>query len=150
MLALALLLQAAPVAPAVPATAAPPERFSILTDPCARIVRDGKDVVVCGADTATTQRLPYPQEVVPDHGVPSNPQRSGIGALAAETSPCATLMRGCLVGVGPPLVPMIAAAVTGIRNASANRREARARAADGANRVAIDLNAEGSAGRLEP
>ncbi|WP_419809845.1 hypothetical protein [Sphingomonas sp.] len=152
MIALALLLQAAPTRPTpAPAPAsATPERFSILADPCARIVRDAREVVVCGTDPATAQRLPYPDEVVPDHAIPSNPQRSGLGALAAAASPCATLMSGCQVGVGPPIGPMANAVINGIRNATANRREAKARAADGDRRQAIDLKATGPAGRLEP
>ncbi|WP_425230565.1 hypothetical protein [Sphingomonas sp.] len=152
---LALLLQATPAAttPVTPVTsvsAAPPSRFSILADRCAPVQQDGHDVVVCGESTATTQRLPYRDEIVPDGPVPSNPLVNGRGALAAEGTPCAALMSGCQVGVGPPLVPMIAAAVNGIRNASANRREARARAADGDRRRPIDLNATGPAGHLEP
>lgn len=152
MIALALLLQAAaPAAPApvtrVQGTA--PERFSVLAGPCAPQRREGEDVVVCGESTATAQRLPYPDEYVPNHGVPSNPNEDGVGALAAaDGEPCA--MRGCQVGVGPPLLPMIAAAVTGIRNAKAHAREQRARRADGDRRVAIDLAAQAPAGTLEP
>lgn len=151
MIVIALLLQAVPAAaPVTRATAAPPERFSILTDPCAQIERDGRDVVVCGTDPATARRLPYPDEVVPDHGVPSNPDRTGVGALAAEVTPCAATQWGCPSGVFPPIVPAAVALVHGIRNAAAGRREARARAADGASRQAIDLAAAGPAGRLDP
>ena len=151
MFLLALLLQTAPATvPATRVSAAPPERFSILADPCARIVRDGKDVVVCGKDPATSRRLPYPDEIVPDHGVPSNPERNGQGALAAEYTPCAARIGGCPSGVFPPIIPAAVALVHGIRNAAANRREAKARAADGGNRQAIDLAAAGPAGRLNP
>lgn len=150
MIVVALLLQAAPAAPVTRASAAPPERFSILTDPCARIVREGRDVVVCGRDDTTTQRLPYPEEVIPDHAVPSNPERNGTGALAAEYTPCAARIGGCPSGVFPPIIPAAVALVHGIQNASANRREAKARAADGNSRRAVDLAASGPAGRLEP
>lgn len=147
MILLALLLQAATVAPITRATAAPPERFSILLPDCP--TAQGRDVVVCGSDTATTQRLPYPQEVVPDHGVPSNPLMNGVGALAAETTPCAATMKGCLVGFGPPIMPMIAAGIQGVRNALQDRREAKARARDGDRRQPIDLS-DAPAGRVEP
>lgn len=151
MILLALLLQAAPAAPPVTrASAAPPERFSILADPCAQIERDGRDVVVCGTDPAATRRLPYPDEIVPDHGVPSNPERSGVGALAAEATPCAATQWGCPSGFFPPIVPAAVALVHGIRNAAANHREAKARAADGNSRQSIDLAAAGPSGRLDP
>lgn len=151
MILFALLLQAAPAAPAgTAASAAPPERFSILISDCEKAaVASGRDVVVCGSDAAATQRLPYPAEVVPDHPVASNPYLRPTGALAAEATPCAALQGGCQVGFGPPIGPMIAAGVKGVSNALANRREAKARARDGVRRQAIDLTAS-PAGRLEP
>ncbi|MDB5695113.1 MAG: hypothetical protein JWN21_656 [Sphingomonas bacterium] len=152
MILLALLLQAAPPITAAPVTrmgAAPPERFSILAQPCAPIERDGKEVVVCGKDLSTSQRLPLPDEVVPDRPVPSNPYKTGTGALVAERSPCATLQGGCQVGFGPPIGQMLGAAITGVGNALKDRREARAKKHDGDKRVAIDLAAAAPAGRLE-
>jgi hypothetical protein len=155
MIALALLLQAAAPAAAPPvtrATAAPPERFSILISDCAAAAAagDNRDVVVCGADTAAAQRVPLPSDYVPNNGVPSNPYKTGAGALAAEGTPCAALQGGCQVGFGPPLVPMVAAAVRGVKSALQDRREARARAADGDRRQPIDLAGTAPAGHLEP
>lgn len=145
MIALALLLQAA----TPPAASAPPERFSILAEPCAPVVRDGQEVVVCG-NAAASQRLPLPAEAVSTTGVPSNKYLTGAGALAAEASPCATLQGGCQVGFGPPLGLMAAAAIKGVGNALKDRREAKARKRDGDKRVAIDLAATAPAGRIEP
>ena len=154
MIFLAFLLQAAPptatTAPVTRASAASPQRFSILVDPCAQIGRDGRDVVVCGKDAATSRRLPYPDDIVPDHGVPSNPDRNGQGALAAAYTPCAARIGGCPSGVFPPIVPAAIAIVHGIQSANANRREAKARAADGSSRRPIDLAIGGPAGRLDP
>lgn len=146
MLSFALLLQAAvpatvsppvPVPPVTRASAAPPERFSILLPACP--AAQGRDVVVCGGDAAA-QRLPLPDEIVPEHGVASNPYRTGSGALAAEGTPCAALQGGCQVGFGPPIVPMIIAGVRGVGNALKDAREARARRRDGDRRVPIDLS----------
>lgn len=144
MLAAALLLQAA-----TGVSTAPPS-FSILADPCATVTRDGKEVVVCGRDSAASQRLPYPKEVIPDRPVASNPELTGTAALAATAAPCAALQSGCQVGFGPPIVPLIAAGVKAIGNAAKDRRWAKARARDGARRQAIDLAATAPAGRLEP
>ncbi|WP_029624961.1 hypothetical protein [Sphingomonas sp. PAMC 26605] len=103
MIVLLLAAQAATPAPApVPAA---PTAFSILQpvadEPC---VRRGKpvgpdDIVVCGKPLPS-QKLPYPNEVVPKGPVPSNPYLTGTGALAVEdSSPCATMQRGCTGGV---------------------------------------------------
>ena len=141
MIAAALLLQAV--------SAAPPPSFSILTDPCATVTREGKEVVVCGRDSAASQRLPYPDEVIPNGPVASNPHLTGTAALAATGAPCAALQSGCQVGFGPPIVPMIAAGVKAIGDAAKDRRWAKARARDGARRQAIDLEATSPPGRLE-
>ncbi|HEU0045190.1 hypothetical protein [Sphingomonas sp.] len=146
MMILALLLQAT-----TPATgAAPPEKFSILAEPCAPIVRDGQEVVVCGNNPTASQRLPLPAEAVSTTGVPSNKYLTGTGALAAEPAPCATLQGGCQVGFGPPIGLLVGAAVKGVGNALKDRREAKAKQRDGNRRVAIDLAATGPAGRIEP
>ena len=144
MIALALLLQAATAA-----SAAPPAKFSILYDPCAR-ARPGKDVVVCGKDGTATDRLPLadnapptPNYVKPDSG----DYRDNAGDYSA---PCAARMEGCQVGFGPPIVPLIAAGVKAIGNANKDRRWAKAKARDGARRQAIDLGASEPSGRLEP
>ena len=147
MIALALLLQAAP---ATSASSAPPaERFSILAEPCAPVERDGREVVVCGNDLSTSQRLPLPGEIVPYRPVASNPYKTGTGALAAEATPCAATQGGCQVGFGPPIGLLVGKAVEGVGNALKGRREARAKKRDGDKRVPIDLAAMGPAGRIE-
>jgi len=98
-----LILLALAAAPQQPAAhpAPPPQRFSILVDPCARArSQPGTDVVVCGNTAADSPRLPLPAERgPPDHPVASNPDKTGIRALAAEPTPCAAVQRGCQVGV---------------------------------------------------
>lgn len=148
MILLALLLQAAP--PVTKASAVPPERFSILLEPCAPVQRDGKEVVVCGSTAAASNRLPMPQNAPPTPGYVKPDSQDYRDNKMNEASPCATLQGGCQVGFGPPIMPVIAAAVNGIGNALKDRREARAKARDGDRRVAIDLGATAPAGRLEP
>jgi len=132
-----LVLQAA-----VPSTVPPPqtlsadtpERFSILVpvsnESCVRHV-DGKDIVVCG-NPLPSQTLPYPEDIPPDGPIPSNPYRSGTGALAAEGTPC-PISRSCVVGFGPPLVPMI-------KGAADLAKKAFAKKPDKTGRVAIPLD----------
>jgi hypothetical protein len=75
------------------------QRWSILLDSCAP-ARDENEVVVCGTATADSARLPLPGERgPPDRPMPSNPDVSGMGALAASAPPCATLSQGCSTGV---------------------------------------------------
>ncbi len=128
---------------AAPASAPPvPERFSVLARECSPASEDkparhdgaagNKDVVVC-ADGTTGARLPLPDERGPPYGpIPSNPKLDGVGALAAEGTPCAAVQRGCTVGVGPP-PELIAAAVGAIKDVFARKPDKRGR-------VAIDLN----------
>lgn len=141
---LALLLQVA-----TSASAAPPPRFSILAQPCAAARRDGKDVVVCATDPASTDRLPLPDDAPPARGYVKPDSRDYRDNKGAGGS-CAASMSGCQVGFGPPIVPMVAAAVNGLKNAAKDRREAAARRRDGDRRVPIALDAPGSPGRLEP
>ncbi|MGK6319319.1 hypothetical protein [Sphingomonas sp. DT-204] len=76
------------------------QRWSILVDPCASARNSTSDIVVCGKTEAATPRLPLPAERgPPDRPMPSNPDLSGTGALAAAAPPCAADMRGCTVGV---------------------------------------------------
>lgn len=140
MLAL-LLLQAAASA------AAPPERFSILADTCRPVTQDGKDIVVCAK--GSTPRLPLPDDapsstyIKPDSGdYRDNYAHTGV--------PCAALQKGCQVGVGPPIVPMIKGAAQLVGDARKERRWAAARKRDGDRRVAIDLDAPPAPGHLEP
>ncbi|WP_294333376.1 hypothetical protein [uncultured Sphingomonas sp.] len=99
-------LQDRAAAPATSATAAAPEqtanggqRWSVLADPCASAQTNGDQIVVCGKGV-TAPRLPLPEERgPPDRPRPSNPDRTGIGALQASSAPCAALVGGCQVGV---------------------------------------------------
>lgn len=100
-----VLLLAAQAAPPAPAPAAPTS-FSILqpvaSEPCVRRGKDAAhpdDIIVCG-QPLPSQKLPYPDEVVPDGPQPSNPYMTGAGALAVEDSvPCGSVQRGCTTGV---------------------------------------------------
>lgn len=75
------------------------QRWSILADPCATPRGPADDIIVCARD-AQGERLPLPGERgPPDRPVPSNPDLSGAGALAAVGSPCATVSQGCTVGI---------------------------------------------------
>jgi hypothetical protein len=148
-LLLSLALQAA-VAPAAAApqtpTADTPERFSILVpidnEPCVRRV-DGKDIVVCG-NPLPSQTLPYPEEIPPDGPVPSNPYRSGAGALAAQSTPC-PISFSCVVGFGPPLVPMIKGAADLAKKAFAKKPDKTGRVA-----IPLDDTPPSTAGKLLP
>ena len=135
LLILALQATAAPTAAPQPAPVTDtPERFSILipvaNESCVRHV-DGKDIVVCG-NPLPSQTLPYPEEITPDGPVPSNPYKSGAGALAAQSTPC-SISRSCIVGFGPPLVPMI-------KGAADLAKKAFAKKPDKTGRVAIPLD----------
>lgn len=98
--------------------APPPERFSILLeDPCgteaqAQAAARG-DVLVCGENSVSGQRLPLPDERVPSGPVASNPHLTGRAALAAGPT-CATLQGGCQVGFGAPLVNGIVGGLVGL------------------------------------
>lgn len=144
MILLALLMQTA-----APATPPAPERWSILVpvgdQPCARQPgkdADGRDVIVCG-NPLPSQALPYPDEVVPDGPIPSNKYRTGTGALAASATPC-PISRNCVVGFGPPIVPIIKGAVGLVKSALAKKPDKRGR-------VAIPLDdSDAPTGHLEP
>ncbi len=131
---LILAIQAATAAaPAPDPKASQPEKFSILVpvgnEPCVK--RPGDDIVVCG-EPLPSQKLPYPDEVVPDGPVPSNPQLRGTGALAAQATPC-PISRNCVVGFGPPIVPIIKGAVDLAKKAFAKKP-------DKTGRVPIDMS----------
>lgn len=131
--ALLMLQAAAPVVATAPSRPAPPpERFSILLQDCPRQTNAKGDVVVCG-DTPNGQRIPLPDERVPDGPTPSNPDVSGIGALAAGATPCAAQQAGCLVGFGPPIVPMVKGLVSAAKSAFARKP-------DKSNRIPIPLD----------
>ncbi|MEN2787123.1 hypothetical protein ACFOKI_04315 [Sphingomonas qilianensis] len=100
-----------------------------------------KDVIVC-ARPLPSQKLPYPDEVVPDGPTPSNRELTGRGALEAEGAPCATRMGGCQVGFGPPIVPIVMGAVDIAKRAFAKKP-------DKSGRVPIQLDAQPT-GRILP
>ena len=119
-----LLLQAAPATtpPAVP------QKFSILAPACRHDDPD-PDIVVCGS-LEDAARLPLPDDrAPPDHGVPSNRSRTGIGALAATATPCAATQWGCEVGFGPPVMPIVNAAVGLVKSTFAKKPDKRGRIA---------------------
>ncbi|MGW8189353.1 hypothetical protein [Sphingomonas hankookensis] len=95
-----LLLLGQAATPAVPLPG-PPERISILVDPCASQRRNSQDdeILVCG-EGVREPRLPLPSErAPPDRPSASNPYADGRGAELAADSPCATLSQGCTTGV---------------------------------------------------
>ena len=142
MLIALALLQAAATSPAPPV----PQRFSILAEPCAPAAEKGRDVVVCGTDLAASQRLPLPDEAEPTVGY-VKPDSMDYRDNKGDRHPC--VVRGCQVGFGPPIMPILAAGAKLIGNARKDARWAAARKRDGARRVAIPLDAPAPAGRLE-
>lgn len=145
MIAAALLMLAQATAQASPP--ATPARFSILADPCARMTDEkGNDVVVCGRSEAGSQRLPLPDEGdPPNHGVPSNPELTGAGALAAEGTPCAATQHGCTVGFGAPIVAALAKGAVGLVKSAFTRHP------DKTGRVPIPLDgSDPPTGRVLP
>lgn len=91
------------------------QRWSILASPCAAPATPD-EVVVCGRPDKA-MRLPLPDERgAPDRPMPSNPNLTGTGALAAERSPCAVRAGGCQVGVdifgaGTALIRLVGVAI---------------------------------------
>ena len=96
-----LLLLGQVATTAVPLAAPPPERISILVDPCASRRRNSQDdeILVCG-EAARDPRIPLPAErTPPDRPLASNPYADGRGAALAASDPCATRSEGCTTGV---------------------------------------------------
>jgi hypothetical protein len=147
MIPLLLLLQSAGTPPVVPPV---PERFSILApSPGAACVPerrpgDPDDIVICSrADAQASLRLPDPDSVPSDGPVKSNPYLTGSGALANMATPC-PISRSCVVGFGPPIVPMIKGAVDVAKRTFAKKP-------DKTGRVAIPLDdSDAPTGRIEP
>ena len=146
MIALLLILQSG-----APAVAPPqPERWSILTpapgQDCVpgRRPGDKDDIVVCGKpDPQASLRLPDPDSVPSSGPVKSNPYLTGSGALANMATPC-PISRSCVVGFGPPVVPMIKGAVDVAKRAFRKKP-------DKTGRVAIPIDAgDAPTGRIEP
>lgn len=103
MYALLLLAAGQAATPAAPVIAAgsPPERISILVDPCASQRRNSQDdeLLVCGQGV-NDPRLPLPLDrAPPDRPLASNPDADGMGAARASVDPCATRSEGCTTGV---------------------------------------------------
>ena len=84
-------------------------------------------------DPQPSPRLPDPDSVPSKGPVKSNPYLTGAGALAAMATPC-PISRNCVVGFGPPIVPMIKGAVDLAKRAFAKKP-------DKTGRVAIPLDA---------
>ena len=70
----------------------------------------------------------------------SNPYLTGSGALAAMDTPC-PISRNCVVGFGPPIVPMIKGAVDLAKRALARKPDKAGRVAIPARRAGPDGNA---------
>ena len=120
-----LAIQAAPASPAPQ-----PQSWSILTSSdCPEST--GRDIVVCapapGSNSA--QRLPLPDERTSDGPAPSNPNLIARRALDLEGTPCAAMQKGCQVGFGPPIAPIIAGAVGLLKDAFAKKPDKRGRVA---------------------
>lgn len=99
MMTLLLLVQAA-----TPSAPAPPQRFSILQQPCAS---SDSEVVVCARKP---ERLPLPEERSPPDG-PRRPSGDPMAGLQhSGDAICASRARGCTVGVD-----MIGAGVAAVR-----------------------------------
>jgi len=134
---LALLLVLGQTQPTpTPATSSAPtqQSWSILTPPdCPEAKPGDKTIIVCAPNPQTAARLPLPEERgPPDHPIPSNPNLTGIGALSVEGTPCAAMQRGCQVGFGPPIAPIVAGAIALAKTAFAKKP-------DKTGRIPIDL-----------
>ncbi|WP_375397975.1 hypothetical protein [uncultured Sphingomonas sp.] len=138
-----IALQAAPVTAPASSDA---QRWSILVPvadaPCRQRAENGTDIVVC-AKSLPSQRLPYPDEVPAKGPVASNPFRTGTNALAVESTPCAVRSEGCIVGFGPPIIPMIKGAVDLAKRAFARKP-------DKTGRVPIDIDTPAPTGTVLP
>lgn len=139
LLMLLALTQAAAASVAAPApTARAPQKWSILAPPDCPVegtVKEGDHtIVVCAPGVASSARLPLPDDRgPPDHPVASNPDRSGIGALHVEGTPCAALQGGCGSSFGPPIAPIAKAAIGLVKSALAKKP-------DKTGRIPIDLD----------
>jgi hypothetical protein len=143
VIVLAILIQAA----TIPVSAPQSERWSILvptpSEPCVpeRKPGDKDDIIIC-ANTQPSPRLPDPDSVPSSGPTPSNPYLTGSGALAAAETPCA-ISHNCVVGFGPPIVPLVKGAVGLAKHAFAKKP-------DKTGRVAIPLDDPAPTGKLLP
>jgi hypothetical protein len=91
---------------------------------------DKNDIVICSRLVPLpSQKLPYPNEIVPDHAMPSNPNMTGAGALQAVNPPCS----GCDEDSNSIVAPMLSGAVDLAKRAFAKKPDKKGR-------VAIDLS----------
>jgi hypothetical protein len=147
MIWVAVALQAAAASPAAaPPPADPrdgPQRWSILTPPpCAPQTDkpqgdrgdrgDRGDIVVC-ADGSSSQALPLPDEAGPAPGRGANRDLSAARALSLDAPPCGATQRGCTVGFGPPIAPIVGALARAAKSAFARKPDTRGR-------IPIDLS----------
>lgn len=97
LLLLAVVQQATVETPAVRSDGT--QSWSVLAEPCSAVRREGEEIVVCGR-AGSAYRLPLPGErPPPNRPLPSNPDATGAGAMAATAAPCGTLSQGCTTGV---------------------------------------------------
>ncbi|KQM65556.1 hypothetical protein ASE75_04665 [Sphingomonas sp. Leaf17] len=113
-----------------PATTPAPQSWSILTPTDCPVSTD-RDIVVCAPTPGSpaAERLPLPDERVSDGPAPTNPNLSARRALDLEGTPCAAMQKGCQVGFGPPIAPIVAGAVGLLKDAFAKKPDKRGRVA---------------------
>lgn len=130
MILLAIALQATAAQPTAAQSgkaAAVPERFSILAKQCGQ-PDDKGTIVVCG-NGDTGNRIPLPDEGEPPAGRGANRDLSAARALALQGTPCAATQKGCTVGFGPPIAPLVGAAAQALQSAFAKKPDKRGRVA---------------------
>lgn len=131
MIALAMLMAGQAASAPSPKPSPPPTRWSVLSpsEKCLSQPADERDIVVC-ARLRSEQRLPLPDEREPQN---RPRQASGEPRAAFENSGEPCLIHGCLVGFGPPIMPLLKGAAVAIKNAFAKRP-------DKTGRIAIPLD----------
>ncbi|GGB36913.1 hypothetical protein GCM10011380_27880 [Sphingomonas metalli] len=159
--AVLLTLQAATPAVRLPPPG-PPERIVLLNCPKST----GDEVVVCGE---STDALPPEERGSKDRPRASNPDMTGIGALAAAAPVCGARQGGCasgvnLLGMGTAAVRLVGKLIdpdsccdqpgeaTSVGKLVGDVAKAFRKKPDKSQRVAIDLDAPppSTAGRLTP
>lgn len=125
-----VMLLAIQAAPALPVPQA--QSWSILTPEATDCPEStGREIIVCApaSGSNSAQRLPLPDERTSDGPAPSNPNLTARRALDLEGTPCAAMQKGCQVGFGPPIAPIIAGAVGLLKDAFAKKPNKRGRVA---------------------
>lgn len=139
---LPLLLVALQAVPAAPSPGH--ERVSILLPDCPASADAKQDVVVCGRRPGS-DRAPELRDAPSDRPMPSNPAMTGIGALRAESTPCAATQWGCSSQLN-----LVAPALMLANEARVGLSRLFDKARDKSNRVPIALDGPGPQGHLEP